>query len=253
MSASSATCSTWPTTATTSTARSRTTPPRSPTSRSPTPPVAGSPAAASSTSRGSSPPWSSVGMPGGSAWSTSQPPRPRRRASAGYRGSAAPPTDRKTLKEKQMSTVAFIGLGIMGSPMAVHLENAGFDVVGYNPSPEKAKPLLEAGGRSAGSIAEAVKDADVVAVMVPDSPDVQDVLAGAGGVFESAQPVTLVIDFSSFRPDVTTELAEQAAERGFRLLDAPVSGGEAGAKNAALSIMVGGTAEDFAQARPIFE
>jgi 2-hydroxy-3-oxopropionate reductase len=152
-----------------------------------------------------------------------------------------------------MSTVAFIGLGIMGSPMAVHLQNAGYDVVGYNPSPEKAKPLVEAGGRAAGSIAEAVKDADVVAVMVPDSPDVQDVLAGAGGVFESAQPGTLVIDFSSIRPDVTAELAEQAAERGFRLLDAPVSGGEAGAKNASLSIMVGGTAEDFAQARPMFE
>jgi 2-hydroxy-3-oxopropionate reductase len=152
-----------------------------------------------------------------------------------------------------MSTVAFIGLGIMGSPMAVHLQNAGYDVVGYNPSPDKAKPLLEAGGRAAGSVAEAVKDADVVAVMVPDSPDVQEVLAGAGGVFESAEPGTLVIDFSSIRPDVTTELAEQAAERGYRLLDAPVSGGEAGAKNAALSIMVGGTAEDFAQARPIFE
>jgi 2-hydroxy-3-oxopropionate reductase len=89
--------------------------------------------------------------------------------------------------------------------------------------------------------------------MVPDSPDVQEVLTDPGGVFESAASGTLVIDFSSIRPDVTAELAQTASERGFRLLDAPVSGGEAGAKNAALSIMVGGAAEDFATAKPIFD
>jgi 2-hydroxy-3-oxopropionate reductase len=150
-------------------------------------------------------------------------------------------------------TVAFIGLGIMGSPMAVHLQDAGFDVVGYNPHPDRAKPLVAAGGAAAGSIAEAVKDADVVAVMVPDSPDVQVVLTGEGGVFDSARAGTLVIDFSSIRPDVTAELAAQAHSRGFRLLDAPVSGGEAGARNAALSIMVGGEAADFAEAAPVFE
>jgi 3-hydroxyisobutyrate dehydrogenase-like beta-hydroxyacid dehydrogenase len=144
-----------------------------------------------------------------------------------------------------MSTIAFIGLGIMGSPMAVHLQNAGNTVVGYNPSPEKAQPLVDAGGSAAGSIAEAVKDADVVAVMVPDSPDVQDVLLGEEGVFAGAKEGTLVIDFSSIRPDVTVELAKTAKDKGFRLLDAPVSGGEAGAKNAALSIMVGGDAADF--------
>src|SRR5512138_3928480 len=102
-----------------------------------------------------------------------------------------------------MSTIAFIGLGIMGSPMAVHLQNAGHDVIGYNPSPEKAQPLVDAGGRAAHSIAEAVKDADVVAVMVPDSPDVQDVLLGEEGVFASAKEGALVVDFSSIRPDVT--------------------------------------------------
>jgi 2-hydroxy-3-oxopropionate reductase len=89
--------------------------------------------------------------------------------------------------------------------------------------------------------------------MVPDSGDVQDVLLGDDGVFASAKPGTLVIDFSSIRPDVTTDLARSAQERGLRLLDAPVSGGEAGAKNAALSIMVGGAAEDFAAAKPIFD
>ena len=82
-----------------------------------------------------------------------------------------------------MSTIAFIGLGIMGSPMAVHLQNAGHDVVGYNRSPERTHALVEAGGTAAGSIADAVHDAEIVAVMVPDSPDVQDVLLGEEGVF----------------------------------------------------------------------
>ncbi|HET6697919.1 MAG TPA: 2-hydroxy-3-oxopropionate reductase [Nocardioidaceae bacterium] len=151
------------------------------------------------------------------------------------------------------STVAFIGLGIMGSPMAVHLAGAGHRVIGYNRSPEKAEPLIDAGGQAAGSIAEAVAEADVVAVMVPDSPDVQQVLAADDGVFTHARPGTLVIDFSTIRPDVTTELAAQAQERGLRLVDAPVSGGEAGARNAALSIMVGGDDADVAAARPYLE
>lgn len=152
-----------------------------------------------------------------------------------------------------MTTIGFIGLGIMGRPMAGHLVKAGFDVVGYNRTAAKTKPLVEAGGRAAETIADAVRDADIVAIMVPDSPDVRAVLAGEDGVFAHAKPGTLVIDFSSIRPDVTTELAEQARAAGFRLLDAPVSGGEAGAKNAALSIMVGGAAEDFAAARPVFD
>lgn len=151
-----------------------------------------------------------------------------------------------------MTTVAFIGLGIMGAPMAGHLVQAGFDVVGYNRSRPKIDELIASGGRGAGSVAEAVRSADIVAVMVPDSPDVNDVLAGDGGVFEAARPGTLIIDFSSIRPDVTTELAAQAKERGFRLLDAPVSGGEAGAVNAALSIMVGGDATDFEAASDVF-
>lgn len=152
-----------------------------------------------------------------------------------------------------MTNIAFIGLGIMGSPMAVHLANAGNQVTGFNRTPEKAAPLVEAGGRAAESIADAVRDAEVVCVMVPDSPDVTDVLAGEGGVFENAKPGTLVIDFSSIRPDVTTQLAEQAAAKDIRLVDAPVSGGEAGAKNAALSIMVGGDSDDFDAAKPIFD
>jgi 2-hydroxy-3-oxopropionate reductase len=152
-----------------------------------------------------------------------------------------------------MTNVAFIGLGIMGSPMAVHLQNAGNQVAGYNKHHDRSGPLVEAGGRKAESIADAVSDAEIVAVMVPDSPDVQDVLLGEDGVFAAARPGTLVIDFSSIRPDVTAELARAAAAKGFRLLDAPVSGGEAGAKNAALSIMVGGDAADFEAAKPVFD
>jgi 2-hydroxy-3-oxopropionate reductase len=150
-----------------------------------------------------------------------------------------------------MTTVAFIGLGIMGAPMAGHLVEAGFDVVGYNRSPGKVAALVERGGRGAESVAEAVRDADVVAVMVPDSPDVEEVLVGDGGVFDSAGKGTLVIDFSSIRPDVTTVLAEQARAAGLRLLDAPVSGGEAGAIAGTLSIMVGGDAADFAAAQEV--
>lgn len=152
-----------------------------------------------------------------------------------------------------MTNIAFIGLGIMGSPMAVHLAEAGFTVSGYNLSPGRTDPLVAAGGRAADSIQDAVAEATVVCVMVPDSPDVQDVLAGEGGVFDTAKPGSLIIDFSSIRPDVAAALAEQAHQRGFRMLDAPVSGGEAGAKNAALSIMVGGPADAFADARSIFD
>ncbi|MDT7653586.1 MAG: 2-hydroxy-3-oxopropionate reductase [Pseudonocardiales bacterium] len=152
-----------------------------------------------------------------------------------------------------MSKIAFIGLGIMGSPMAVHLQQAGHQVSGYNKRRDRSGPLVDAGGRKASDIADAVGGAEVVAVMVPDSPDVQEVLAGPGGVFENASSGTLVIDFSSIRPDVTAELAAEATQRGLRLLDAPVSGGEAGAKNAALSIMVGGAAEDFEAAKGIFD
>jgi 2-hydroxy-3-oxopropionate reductase len=152
-----------------------------------------------------------------------------------------------------MTNIAFIGLGIMGSPMAVHLAKVGHQVAGYNRTPEKAAPLVDAGGRAAESIADAVRDAEVVCVMVPDSPDVADVLTGQGGVFDNAKPGTLVIDFSSIRPDVTTQLAEQATAKGLRLVDAPVSGGEAGAVNAALSIMVGGAADDFEAAKPFLD
>ena len=152
-----------------------------------------------------------------------------------------------------MSTrITFIGLGIMGAPMATNLVKAGFDVIAYNRSPARVEQLVAAGARGAGSIAEAVRDAEVVATMVPDSPDVRSVLAGEGGVFENAPGGTLVIDFSTIRPDVAAELAAEGAGRGFRVLDAPVSGGEQGAIEGTLSVMVGGAAADFDAAAPVF-
>ena len=150
----------------------------------------------------------------------------------------------------EQTTVAFIGLGIMGGPMAANLVKAGFDVVGYNRSPEKVKELVEKGGRGAEDVASAVREADVVITMVPDSPDVEAV---SGEVFAGAREGTLYIDMSTIRPDVAVRVAEAGREAGVRVLDAPVSGGEAGAIEGSLSIMVGGSAEDFADARPVLD
>jgi len=147
-------------------------------------------------------------------------------------------------------TVAFIGLGIMGGPMAANLVEAGFDVVGYNRSPEKVKELVEKGGRGAEDVAGAVRDADVVITMVPDSPDVEAVSAE---VFAAAREGTLYIDMSTIRPDVAVRVADAGREAGVRVLDAPVSGGEAGAIEGSLSIMVGGAAEDFEAAKPVLD
>jgi 2-hydroxy-3-oxopropionate reductase len=152
-----------------------------------------------------------------------------------------------------VATIAFIGLGIMGSPMAVHLARAGHEVLGFNRTRAKSGPLVAAGGKAAQSVADAVRDADVIALMLPDTPDVEDVLTRADGVFASVRRGALVIDFSTIRPDVTVELANEASRRGLRMIDAPVSGGEAGAVDAVLSIMVGGERDDVEAVRPILE
>lgn len=144
-----------------------------------------------------------------------------------------------------MTNVAVIGLGIMGLPMATNLVKAGFTVTGFNRSQDKIDALVEAGGNGAGSIAEAVKDADVVITMVPDSPDVEGVVSGPDGVFANAKAGAYWVDASSIRPDVSVQLAKDAKEAGVKPLDAPVSGGEQGAIDGVLSIMVGGDAADF--------
>jgi 2-hydroxy-3-oxopropionate reductase len=152
-----------------------------------------------------------------------------------------------------MTTVAFIGLGIMGRPMAVNLVKAGYDVVGYNRGPGPVAALEAAGGRGATSVAEAVRGADVVITMLPDSPDVQQVALGEDGIYATARPGTLHVDASTIRPDVARQLAEAGREHGIRVVDAPVSGGERGAVEATLSIMVGGDPADVEDARPILE
>ena len=152
-----------------------------------------------------------------------------------------------------MATIAFIGLGIMGGPMAGHLVKAGHTVIGVNRSPAPVQKLIEAGGRGAESVAEAVAEADVIITMVPDSPDVEGLALGDDGIYANARSGAIHLDMSSIRPDVSVRLAEAGRERGVRVLDAPVSGGEAGAKEATLSIMVGGDEADFKEAKPIME
>jgi 2-hydroxy-3-oxopropionate reductase len=152
-----------------------------------------------------------------------------------------------------VTTIAFIGLGIMGAPMAGHLIDAGHDVVGYNRSRPAVDRLVERGGRAASSVADAVRDAEIVITMVPDSPDVEQVALGDEGVYAAAKPGTLHIDCSTIHPNVARALAAAGHERGIRVVDAPVSGGEAGAKEGTLSIMVGGAAEDVEAARPYLD
>ncbi|WP_219416409.1 NAD(P)-dependent oxidoreductase [Pseudonocardia nigra] len=152
-----------------------------------------------------------------------------------------------------MTTIGFIGLGVMGGPMAANLVAAGFDVIGYNRSPAKVQALIDKGGRGAASIAEAVRDADVVITMLPDSPDVEDAVIGAVGVLAGARPRLLLIDMSTIRPDVSRRIAAAGAQKGVRVLDAPVSGGEAAAIEGTLSIMVGGDTADVADAKHVFE
>jgi 2-hydroxy-3-oxopropionate reductase len=139
-----------------------------------------------------------------------------------------------------MARIGFIGLGIMGSQMAANLIRAGHEVTGYDVVPASVEKLLQAGGKSAPDIAGAVAGAEVIITMLPDSPQVAEVVLGAGGVLESAAPGVLLIDMSSIAPETSLAVAASGEEHGVRVLDAPVSGGEQGAINASLSIMVGG-------------
>jgi 2-hydroxy-3-oxopropionate reductase len=148
-------------------------------------------------------------------------------------------------------TVGFIGLGLMGKPMALNLLKAGYRLVVHSRSRGPVDALVAAGATAAGSPADVARAARVVITMVPDSPDVEKVLAGPNGVFEGLQAGTVLIDMSTISPVVTRKLAAQAAERGATLLDAPVSGGEIGAIGGTLSIMVGGDAAALERVRPI--
>jgi 2-hydroxy-3-oxopropionate reductase len=150
-----------------------------------------------------------------------------------------------------MTTVGFIGLGIMGGPMAANLVKAGFDVTGYNRSRGAVDRLRVVGGRAAGSAVEAAKDADVIVTMLPDSPDVERVALGPEGILAAARTGSIYIDMSTVRPSTSRSLAKAGSERGIRVLDAPVSGGQQGAIEGSLSIMVGGDTADLEAAMPV--
>lgn len=148
--------------------------------------------------------------------------------------------------------VGFIGLGIMGRPMALNLLKGGFDLTVWARRAESMAPLLEAGAKGAASAAEVAAACDVVFSMVADAADVEQVALGAGGVAEGARPGLIYVDMSTIAPSAAQSIAARLAERGVVMLDAPVSGGEVGAINGGLTIMVGGDGAAFETARPLF-
>ena len=150
-------------------------------------------------------------------------------------------------------TVGFIGLGVMGRPMARHILSKGHRVVVHNRSRSAVDELVQGGAVAAATPADVARQATIVITMVPDTPDVELVLEGPHGVLGALQPGTVVIDMSSISPVVTRQLAARVKACGGDMLDAPVSGGEIGAINATLSIMVGGSSDALARVRPVLE
>jgi 3-hydroxyisobutyrate dehydrogenase len=149
--------------------------------------------------------------------------------------------------------VGWIGLGIMGKPMASNLRRAGFEVIAYNRSASRLRGWRETGGRTASTPREAAAEADVLATMVSDTPDVESVLFGEAGAVECLRPGRITVDMSTISPSATREIARRLCERGIEHLDAPVSGGESGAIAATLSIMVGGEPGAFERCRALFD
>jgi 2-hydroxy-3-oxopropionate reductase len=149
--------------------------------------------------------------------------------------------------------IGFIGIGVMGRHMARNLARAGHDVAVHDVRPEALEGMAGPGLRVAASVADAVRDADVAITMLPDTPQAQDVLLGPGGVLEAGTRGGLVVDMSTISASATRDMAARLAGRGIAMLDAPVSGGPAGAEGASLSIMVGGEAEAFARALPVLQ
>jgi 2-hydroxy-3-oxopropionate reductase len=148
--------------------------------------------------------------------------------------------------------VGFIGLGVMGRPMAGHLIDAGHSLALHRVK-DASRALVERGGKAVDSATAAAKASDVIILMLPDTPDVEQVLFGKDGVVEGLSEGKLVIDMSSISPVATKDFAKRIEALGCDYLDAPVSGGEVGAKNAALTIMVGGKSGVFDRAKPLFE
>jgi 3-hydroxyisobutyrate dehydrogenase len=153
----------------------------------------------------------------------------------------------------QMATIGFVGLGNMGAPMAANLLKAGHQVTGFDLLPRAADALVAKGGQAAKSAAEAAGAGDVVITMLPAGPQVRSVYLDEGGVLASARGGALLIDCSTIDVESARAVAAAAKRAGFDMLDAPVSGGTAGAEAATLTFMVGGEAEVFDRARPVLE
>lgn len=150
--------------------------------------------------------------------------------------------------------IGFVGLGIMGAPMALNLMKAGFSLKVYNRSDRPGvREVVEAGGRRAASPREAAEGSDVIITIVTDTPDVEAVILGEDGVVHGARRGATVIDMSTISPRVTREISARLKESGVHMLDAPVSGGDVGARQGTLSIMVGGEQAVFDDCRPVFE
>ncbi len=152
-----------------------------------------------------------------------------------------------------MSKIGFIGVGIMGRPMAGHLQKAGHELFLVRHRSPLPKELTDGGAVACGSCKEVAQKAEIVITMVPDTPDVERVLFGPNGVAEGLSAGKTVVDMSSIAPVATKEFAKKINELRCDYLDAPVSGGEVGAKNAALTIMVGGPQATFDKVKPLFE
>jgi 3-hydroxyisobutyrate dehydrogenase len=150
-----------------------------------------------------------------------------------------------------MEKVAFLGLGTMGAAMAANLARAGFPVTAWNRTPGRAPELAELGVETAATPAAAVADTPLVVICVSDTPDVEAVLFGEDGVASAARSGTLIIDCSTIAPSGSWDFAARLRERDLRMVDAPVSGGSDGARNATLTIFVGGDERDVEHARPV--
>ena len=149
--------------------------------------------------------------------------------------------------------IGFIGLGIMGRPMSKHLLNAGYELVVHDVNREAVADVVAAGAEEAKSSKEAAEKRSLIISMLPDSPDVEAVALGVEGIIEGVSEGDIYVDMSTIAPSVAVEVGEAMAAKGVSCLDAPVSGGDVGAQNAALSIMVGGEQVTFDEVLPVFE
>ncbi len=152
-----------------------------------------------------------------------------------------------------MAKLGFIGLGIMGKPMAGHLLAAGHTVCVFDLVAQSVKELVAKGAIAGNSSKEVARNSDIVFIMVPDTPDVETVLFGKDGITKGIRQGSIVVDMSSISPTATKEFANKLGKMNVRMLDAPVSGGQVGAENATLSIMVGGAPQVFEQIKPYFQ